>query len=80
MHDAGSNSQDSLKETQGEKPEVNAYEMKHWGGTIYIAVCSFCGKQADSEDDMILHVLNHYPGKDRDKILDKLVKEKENGR
>lgn len=63
-----------------EKPKFDSYEMRMWAGKIPIYVCSFCGRQYDDEDRAIMHVLGHYPQGKREKVLDKLVKDKKHGK
>jgi hypothetical protein len=50
---------ENFLETQGEKPEVQEYEMRMWAGVIPIYACLTCGRQEDVEADMIAHVLEH---------------------
>ena len=77
MYDTSRSEKNSLKETQkaGKKPEVKDYEMRMWSGKIPIYVCLKCSVQMDSEDDMKLHVLEHYPLQERNDKLDELVEE-----
>ena len=63
----------------GEEPEVKDYEMKLWAGVKAVCVCRHCGRQIDEEENIILHVLKHYPENVREKKFEKLVKEMENG-
>lgn len=67
----------SIKETPeaGEEPEVKDYEIRMWAGKIPVYVCAHCGRQIDSEDDMKLHVLKHYPSEEHEAVLDRLIKE-----
>ena len=65
-------------ETQGNKPEVKDYEMRMWSGVIPVFVCSKCGRQMDSEDDMMLHIVGHYPKEEREIVLNRLVKDRNN--
>ena len=62
------------------KSEVKYYEVRMWAGRIKIYQCCKCKRQMDSEDDMILHVLKHCPESKRDRLFEKLVKEKEDGK
>ena len=74
----------------GEKPEVKTYkkskvvvEVKKeapykvlmWAGVKEVYACTKCKWQEDKKDDAILHYLSHYPKRDRNRILDNLIKE-----
>ena len=50
-------------------------EKRLWAGVKTVYVCRSCGRQEDDEDDMILHILSHFPENEREKILDILVKD-----
>jgi len=50
-------------------------EKRQWAGIRQIYVCRSCGRQEDSEDDMILHILTHFPVDERESILNTLVKD-----
>ena len=66
----------------GSKPEEENeyYRIKLWSGILEIYECKICGRQEDEEDDMIIHVLRHVPKDEREKVFNKLVKDKENGK
>lgn len=52
-----------------------SYSVRMWRGKIPVYVCDFCGLQRDSKDDMILHVVGHYPKNKQEKVFDYLVKD-----
>jgi len=52
------------------------YKDYLWKGVKTVYLCEKCSYNNESEDDMKLHVLTHYPEKDREKILNQLTKEK----
>lgn len=54
-----------------EKP----YEAVEWKSGIYVQRCKICQLDLNEEDDMILHILNHFPKDQHQSILDTLVKE-----
>jgi hypothetical protein len=57
-----------------EQPKrVLLYTKKLWKGVVYVFECSQCRFSDESEDNMKLHVLTHFPPEKRDTILDKLV-------
>lgn len=45
-----------------------------WAGVKPVLKCEVCGEFRDSEDEIILHVVSHYPEDQRNQILDQLVK------
>ena len=74
----------------GAKPEVKIYKKRKvavevkkeapykvlmWAGVKEVYACTKCKWQEDKKDDAILHYLSHYPKRDRNKILDNLIKE-----
>ena len=52
------------------------YTKEAWRGTKEVCKCSKCGAFRDGVDEMIEHVLLHYPLEQRDQMLDKLIQEK----
>jgi hypothetical protein len=62
-----------VESLKAEKP----YSVRMWAGKIPVYVCNAkgCGLQRDDEERMILHVLEHYPQEEREKLFDQLVKE-----
>ena len=52
-------------ETEGEKPEVQDYEMRLWAGIKPIYACLKCNVQMDSESKMKVHVLEHSKGRQK---------------
>jgi len=52
------------------------YTLAMWAGVLPIYKCSSCGLDANNEDDMILHILKHYPELQRYEILNNALKEK----
>ena len=53
-----------------EKPLI---VLREWGAGIIVHECAQCGRQFDSRDEAVLHVVNHYPEKERQGVLDKLI-------
>jgi len=53
------------------------YKVVMWKNKIPVYVCEVCGRNEDSEDEMILHVLKHEPEEKQEKILTKMLDEKE---
>lgn len=58
-----------------ERPEVKPYEKVMWKGVIPVYKCKTCGHCENVKDDIILHIVNHAPEKDRGKLFEKLMKE-----
>lgn len=52
------------------------FEKRQWAGAKDVYHCNFCGEDRDKKDEIILHILDHAPEKDRSALLDKLTKEK----
>ena len=57
------------------QPQVEHYTNVLWAGIKTVYACALCDRQEDSEDDMRLHVLKHYPESQHNQILNELVKE-----
>ena len=53
---------ENFLETEGEKPEVQVYEMRRWAGVVPVYVCLKCDMQTGNEDKMKRHVLGHEGG------------------
>ena len=73
---------DSEMQNAGDTPEVHEYvisekpyKIRMWAGVKEVYVCTKCGSQYDNKDDAILHYLTHFPEKERNEVLNKLVKE-----
>lgn len=58
------------------KQPIVYYTEWLWAGIKTVYACALCDRQEDSEDDMCLHVLKHYPESEHNQILDNLVKDK----
>ena len=56
------------------QPQEEHYTNLLWAGIKTVYACAKCGRQEDSEDEMRLHVLTHYPESQHNQILDQLVK------
>jgi formylmethanofuran dehydrogenase subunit E len=56
-------------------PAVHHYTIEKWKKVKSVYKCSKCGEFRDTKDEMVLHVLSHYPDK-QDIILDQLLQEK----
>lgn len=54
------------------------YEIRLWRGKIKVYICNFddCGVQMDSEDEIIVHSLYHFPEESREAVLDILLDRK----
>lgn len=50
-------------------------EQRLWAGVKTVYVCRSCGRQEDDEDDMILHILSHFPEDEKESLLNILIKE-----
>jgi hypothetical protein len=46
-----------------------------WSGILPTFKCETCGHCDPSKDEMILHVITHVPERDRNDLLEKLMKE-----
>jgi len=62
------------------KPEARRefWEVTKWKGKIDVYKCKNCGHSEsgeDKKDQMILHVITHFPKSEQDKLFNKLVKE-----
>ena len=60
-----------VKKAEPKKPLFT--EVK-WKGIKKVYRCEKCGWNEDTKDQMILHVLEHFPVPEREKILERLVK------
>ena len=60
-----------IESLRAEKP----YSVRLWAGKIPVYVCNRCKVQMDSEDQIILHVVKHYPKNQQNDVFDFLVKE-----
>ena len=50
------------------------YHKKKWKGVRDVYMCVKCEHCEDIEDDMKLHVITHFPKKEREKQLDILTR------
>jgi hypothetical protein len=62
------------------KPEVRReyWEVTKWKGVMDVLKCRNCGHSEsgeDKKDQMILHVITHFPKSEQEKLFNKLVKE-----
>ena len=62
------------------KPEVRRefWEVTKWKGVMDVLKCKNCGHSEsgeDKKDQMILHVVTHFPKSEQEKLFNKLVKE-----
>jgi len=62
------------------KPEARRefWEVTKWKGVMDVLKCRNCGHSEsgeDKKDQMILHVITHFPKSEQDKLFNKLVKE-----
>ena len=62
------------------KPEARRefWEVTKWKGVVDVLKCRNCGhceSGEDKKDQMILHVITHFPKSEQDKLFNKLVKE-----
>jgi len=76
--EAETSAADMLPEELIEKTteKTNLYwEKRNWAGVKDVYMCKMCGEYRDSKDDMITHIVDHYPTNEQNQILDQLVKE-----
>jgi hypothetical protein len=62
------------------KPEARRefWEVTKWKGVMDVLKCKNCGHSEsgeDKKDQMILHVITHFPKSEQNKMFEKLVKE-----
>jgi hypothetical protein len=57
-------------------PMKKPYTKALWKNDTYTYVCNECQVNYSDEDDMIMHVIKHYPLADQSSVMDKLIKEK----
>jgi len=50
------------------------YSLKSWKGVREVYKCAKCEHCEEDEDEMKLHVLKHFPKKEREKQLDILMR------
>jgi hypothetical protein len=55
------------------------YTEHTWKGVIKVYRCFQCNHCDEDEGDIQLHVITHYPESDKENILNKMLKEKQNG-
>lgn len=60
-----------IESLKAEKP----YSVRLWAGKIPVYVCNRCKIQRDSEEQMIMHAVKHYPKNQQNDVFDYLVKE-----
>lgn len=59
---------------RGEK-KVVYFTREMWKGVKEVLKCAKCGEFRDTRDEMIEHVLLHFPKSEQESILEKLLKE-----
>lgn len=52
------------------------YDTTTWKGVKTVFRCCKCGAFRDTRDEMIEHILFHYPLSEQERVLNQLVKEK----
>ena len=55
-------------------PEV-LWEKRLWANVKPVYMCKKCGEFRDSPDEIITHIVDHYPSDEQYKILDQLINE-----
>jgi len=68
---------DLSPETGKEEPKPVYYTKQPWKGVMYVFTCTACKTFRTQEDEIILHVLEHYPKAEQPALLEKLISEKE---
>ena len=59
------------------KAEVKRYYRPvMWKDIKEVCRCEECGQCRDTQDEIILHILLHYPPKEQEKLFNKLIGEK----
>jgi len=73
---AGTQTSPHLEEHKmgGEKSEVY-FTREMWKGVKEVLKCAKCGQFRNTRDEMIEHVLLHFPKSEQESILEKLLKE-----
>lgn len=73
---AGTQTSPQMQETHlgGEKAQVY-FTREMWKGVKEVFKCARCGAFRDTRDEMIEHVLLHFPKSEQESILEKLLKE-----
>jgi hypothetical protein len=51
------------------------WQVTTWKGVKDVLKCKNCGHFEDDKDQMILHVITHFPKSEQEKMFNKLVKE-----
>lgn len=51
------------------------FDVLMWKGVKEVYRCAECGRQHDHKDDLILHIINHYPPDKRMAVMNELLKE-----
>lgn len=59
------------------QPAKEYYTLQSWKGKVDVYMCSQCAACITKEDDMILHVVGHYPEPEKSRLLDELVQAKQ---
>jgi hypothetical protein len=59
------------------KPEARRefWQVTSWKGVKNVLKCKNCGHCEDDKDQMILHVITHFPKSEQEEMFNKLVKE-----
>lgn len=53
------------------------YTSRLWAGRLTVYFCNLCNAQDRQEDNMIMHVLGHFPEDSRETLLEILIEHKE---
>lgn len=75
MIEVTSYSDEELKSIEGAQPEQELFSEAPWKGTVNVYICNTCTHCTMKKDDIILHVVSHFPEAERSAMLDKLLKE-----
>lgn len=69
-----------LKVAVKAEPEVkesHTFSVVDWKGKVKVFVCETCNfSTSTSRDDMVLHIVGHYPESMQESVLTELMKEK----
>jgi hypothetical protein len=60
----------------GEEGKQSHFEIVKWKGVKDVFKCSRCETCRDTRDEMVEHVLLHFPANEREAIFEELMKEK----
>jgi len=65
-------SQDALPAEPSDEP---TFVTRRWKGVLDVYECQVCFRQFNLRDDVILHVVAHYPEAEQETALDRFMKE-----